>query len=100
MQRINPNEPYYSVYNEITNQTKSIKLKGSESVIVDYVAVDAKTKNNIQKVSYRITFMHLIFLSSSKIIFSTDLEIRQDVVAFTLLNFHASLTGKHTVAAF
>lgn len=72
MQRINPNEPYYSVYNEITSETKSIKLKGSESVVVDYVAVDTKTKNNIQKVSYKIAFAHLIFLSSSKIIFSTE----------------------------
>ncbi|XP_031127210.1 DNA-directed RNA polymerase I subunit 2 [Ipomoea triloba] len=53
-QRINPNEPYYSVYNEITSETKSIKLKGSESVVVDYVAVDTKTKNNIQKANIRL----------------------------------------------
>lgn len=51
LQRINPNEPYCSIYNEITSQTTSMKLKGSEPVVVDYVAVDVKNKAHLQKVS-------------------------------------------------
>lgn len=48
---IHPNEPYCSIYNEVTNTTKNHLRKGSESVIVDYVAVDVKNKKNLQKVS-------------------------------------------------
>ncbi|XP_049368745.1 DNA-directed RNA polymerase I subunit 2 [Solanum verrucosum] len=52
-QRINPNEPYCSIYNEITSQTTSMKLKGSEPVVVDYVAVDVKNKTHLQKANIR-----------------------------------------------
>lgn len=52
-QRIQPNEPYCSIYNEITSSTSSTKLKGSEPVTVDYVAVDVKNKKHLQKVNIR-----------------------------------------------
>ncbi|KAK9124857.1 hypothetical protein Scep_013703 [Stephania cephalantha] len=43
-QMLHPDEPYYSVHNIVNNSTKTFKLKGSEPVIVDYVAVDKGTK--------------------------------------------------------
>lgn len=49
-QTLNPGDPYCSVYDEITNATKLTKLKGSEPVIVDYVAVDVKKRKQLQKV--------------------------------------------------
>ncbi|KAA8537344.1 hypothetical protein F0562_026969 [Nyssa sinensis] len=52
-QTINPNEPYSSIYNEVTSTTKNTLLKGSEPVIVDYVAVDVKNKKQLQKVNIR-----------------------------------------------
>lgn len=52
-QMINPNEPYCSIYNEVTSSTRATKLKGSEPVIVDYVALDAKNKKHPQKVNIR-----------------------------------------------
>ncbi|KAL6327625.1 hypothetical protein AAG906_022046 [Vitis piasezkii] len=48
-QMINPNEPYCSIYNEVTSSTRATKLKGSEPVIVDYVALDVKNKKHPQK---------------------------------------------------
>lgn len=50
-QRIKPNEPYCSIYNEITSKVTSNKLKGSDPAYVDYVAVDVKNKKRLQKVS-------------------------------------------------
>lgn len=52
-QRIQPNEPYCSIYNEVTSTSKTNNLKGSEAVFVDYVAVDVKNKTNLQKVNIR-----------------------------------------------
>ncbi|XP_058226020.1 DNA-directed RNA polymerase I subunit 2 [Rhododendron vialii] len=52
-QTLNPGDPYCSVYDEITNATKLTKLKGSEPVIVDYVAVDVKKRKQLQKVNIR-----------------------------------------------
>ncbi|XP_009623390.1 DNA-directed RNA polymerase I subunit 2 [Nicotiana tabacum] len=52
-QRINPHEPYCTIYNEITSQTTNMKLKGSEPVVVDYVAVDVKNKTHLQKANIR-----------------------------------------------
>lgn len=52
-QMINPNEPYCSIYNEVTSSTRATKLKGSEPVIVDYVALDVKNKKHPQKVNIR-----------------------------------------------
>lgn len=49
-QTLNPGDPYCSVYDEITSATKLTKLKGTEPVIVDYVAVDVKKRNQLQKV--------------------------------------------------
>ncbi|KAL6327673.1 hypothetical protein AAG906_022613 [Vitis piasezkii] len=43
-QMINPNEPYCSIYNEVTSSTRATKLKGSEPVIVDYVALDVNIR--------------------------------------------------------
>lgn len=53
-QRIKPGEPYYSIHNEVTSITLNEKLKGSEPVTVDYVAVDVKTKKQIQKANIRL----------------------------------------------
>uniref|UniRef100_A0A2N9GSZ2 DNA-directed RNA polymerase n=1 Tax=Fagus sylvatica TaxID=28930 RepID=A0A2N9GSZ2_FAGSY len=50
-QIIQPNEPYYCTYDEVTSSTKTYSRKGSEPVIVDYVAVDVKNKKHLQKVS-------------------------------------------------
>ncbi|KAG5227736.1 DNA-directed RNA polymerase [Salix suchowensis] len=52
-QIIQPNEPYCSIYNDITNSSKAKYRKGSEPAIVDYVAVDTKSKNHLQKVNIR-----------------------------------------------
>ncbi|CAH9058115.1 unnamed protein product [Cuscuta europaea] len=52
-QRISPNESYCSIFNQITSHSQDIKLKGTETVVVDYVAVDAKTKSSIQKANIR-----------------------------------------------
>lgn len=52
-QMIRPDEPYCSIYNEVTNSTHTFKRKGSEAVYVDYVAVDVKNKKNLQKVNIR-----------------------------------------------
>ncbi|KAJ8755444.1 hypothetical protein K2173_019242 [Erythroxylum novogranatense] len=52
-QKIHPNEPYCSVYNEVTNTTRTNNRKGSDPVIVDYVAVDTKNKKYLQKVNIR-----------------------------------------------
>lgn len=50
-QMIRPNEPYCCIYDEVTSSIKPNKRKGSEPVIVDYVAVDGKNKNRLQKVT-------------------------------------------------
>uniref|UniRef100_A0A2P2LTZ0 DNA-directed RNA polymerase n=1 Tax=Rhizophora mucronata TaxID=61149 RepID=A0A2P2LTZ0_RHIMU len=52
-QRIHPNEPYCSIYNEVTNTTRTNNRKGSDPVTVDYVAVDMKNKKHPQKVNIR-----------------------------------------------
>ncbi|XP_028784333.1 DNA-directed RNA polymerase I subunit 2 isoform X2 [Neltuma alba] len=52
-QMIKPDDPYYSVYNEVTSSTFTYKRKGSEPVYVDYVSVDVKNKKNLQKVNIR-----------------------------------------------
>ncbi|KAG8391300.1 hypothetical protein BUALT_Bualt01G0173600 [Buddleja alternifolia] len=53
-QRIKPNEPYCSIYDAVTSNVRTTKLKGSEPVYVDYVAVDVKNKKNIQKANIRL----------------------------------------------
>ncbi|CAM8896202.1 unnamed protein product [Rhodiola kirilowii] len=50
-QTINPDEPYCSIYDGVTNSTKVLKLKGTEPAFVDYVAVDGKKP--FQKVNIR-----------------------------------------------
>ncbi|GFZ02443.1 nuclear RNA polymerase A2 [Actinidia rufa] len=52
-QTINPDDPYCSIYDEVTGATKTTRLKGSEPVIVDYVAVDVKSKKQLQKANVR-----------------------------------------------
>lgn len=51
-QMIKPEEPYCSIYNEVTSSTHTYKRKGSEPVYVDYVSVDVKNKKHLQKVSF------------------------------------------------
>ncbi|CAA3022495.1 DNA-directed RNA polymerase I subunit 2 [Olea europaea subsp. europaea] len=53
-QRINPNDPFYSIYDEVTSKVTNIKLKGSEPVVVDHVAVDVKNKKHLQKANIRL----------------------------------------------
>ncbi|PIA60123.1 hypothetical protein AQUCO_00400784v1 [Aquilegia coerulea] len=51
---IHPDEPYYSTYDTVSGTTYKAKLKGSEPVTVDYVAVDAKNPDkDTQKVNIR-----------------------------------------------
>ena len=50
-QMIRPDEPYCSIYNEVTSSIHTLKRKGSEAVYVDYVAADVKNKKHLQKVS-------------------------------------------------
>jgi DNA-directed RNA polymerase I subunit RPA2 len=52
-QTIKPGQPYCTIYNEVTNTSRSQKLKGTEPVIVDYVSVDTKNKKNLDKVNIR-----------------------------------------------
>ncbi|KAE8670626.1 DNA-directed RNA polymerase I subunit RPA2-like isoform X2 [Hibiscus syriacus] len=52
-QVIHGNEPYCSTINQVTNAKRTYSRKGSETAIVDYVSVDAKNKNNLQKVNIR-----------------------------------------------
>lgn len=49
-QTINPNDPFCSIYDELTGNVRNMKRKGSGPAIVDYVSVGAKNKNTIQKV--------------------------------------------------
>ncbi|KAL8171002.1 hypothetical protein V2J09_022806 [Rumex salicifolius] len=53
-QTIQPGEPYCSIYNETTNLTHCMKLKGAEPAIVDYVSVDVKNKKQLQKANIRL----------------------------------------------
>ncbi|KAL6125623.1 hypothetical protein ACLB2K_073679 [Fragaria x ananassa] len=50
-QTINPDEPYYSIYDEVKGAIRTTKRKGSEPAIVDYVAIDGK--KHLQKVNIR-----------------------------------------------
>ena len=54
---IRPNEPYCSTINQVTNSKKIYNRKGSETAIVDYVAVDTKSKKHLQKVSSTVSFI-------------------------------------------
>ena len=52
IQTIHPGEPFCSIYDKTENKWQTNRRKGSEPVIVDYVAVDMKNnKNLLQKVS-------------------------------------------------
>lgn len=54
LQTLYPDDPYYSVYDDVTNSSKTFKLKGTEPVYVDYVAIDGK------KPFQKVTETHLI----------------------------------------
>lgn len=60
-QRIKPGEPYFTTYDNVRGKSFSQKLKGSEAVTVDYVAVDVKNKKQLQKVFSQI-FNHIFFV--------------------------------------
>ncbi|KAL8236009.1 hypothetical protein R6Q59_017090 [Mikania micrantha] len=53
-QRIKPGEPYFTKFNAVTGRSYNQKLKGSEAVTVDYVAVDVKNKKQLQKANIRL----------------------------------------------
>lgn len=60
-QTIHPSEPWYSTYNTLTSVTKPTTLKGSEPVIIDYVAVDGtSSKNYMQKVYLQLSCIYAI----------------------------------------
>nr|KJB73178.1 hypothetical protein B456_011G220100 [Gossypium raimondii] len=48
-QVIHGNEPYCSTINQVTNSKRVYNHKGSEMAIVDYVAVDTKNKQHLEK---------------------------------------------------
>ncbi|KAB2010197.1 hypothetical protein ES319_D10G221000v1 [Gossypium barbadense] len=52
-QVIHGNEPYCSTINQVTNSKRVYNHKGSEMAIVDYVAVDTKNKQHLEKVNIR-----------------------------------------------
>ncbi|VVA93013.1 unnamed protein product [Arabis nemorensis] len=52
-QKIYPNEPYCSIYDNITNSTKTLNRKGTDPVIVDFVSVDMQSKTHPQKANIR-----------------------------------------------
>lgn len=49
LQTVKPYEEYYSFTNDTLHKPRAIKRKGTEPVIVDYVAIDGKKL--LQKVS-------------------------------------------------
>ncbi|XP_062205028.1 DNA-directed RNA polymerase I subunit 2 [Phragmites australis] len=52
---VHPNEQYYSVYNRLTGAIRPVKLKGTESAFIDYVAVNgASSKGDLQKANIRL----------------------------------------------
>ncbi|KAI4382946.1 hypothetical protein MLD38_008837 [Melastoma candidum] len=53
-QILRPKDPYYSIYDEVNFKTHEGTVKGSETVIVDYVSVDTKTKKPFQKANIRL----------------------------------------------
>lgn len=55
-QKIYPDEPYCSIYDEVTNSTRSMKRKGTDPVIVDFVSVDMKSKKHPQKVKFNSNY--------------------------------------------
>ncbi|KAA3481425.1 DNA-directed RNA polymerase I subunit 2 [Gossypium australe] len=57
-QVIHGNEPYCSTINQVTNSKRVYNHKGSEMAIVDYVAVDTKNKQHLQKKRVNIRFRH------------------------------------------
>ena len=61
-QTIKPGEPYYSTFNQVTGRAFDEWLKGSEPVTVDYVAVDVKNKEQLQKVIFCSILQHCILL--------------------------------------
>ncbi|CAN8290752.1 unnamed protein product [Cochlearia groenlandica] len=53
-QKIYPDEPYYSIYDGSLNKIKTVKKKGTDPVIVDFVSLDMKTnKEHPQKANIR-----------------------------------------------
>ncbi|KAL4600473.1 hypothetical protein ACB092_11G201100 [Castanea dentata] len=48
-QTIQQNQPYYCTYDEVTSTTRPYNRKGSEPVVVDYVALDGKNKEHPRK---------------------------------------------------
>ncbi|XP_024007983.1 DNA-directed RNA polymerase I subunit 2 [Eutrema salsugineum] len=52
-QKIYPNEPYCSIHDGVTNSIKTIKRKGTDPVVVDFVSVDMKSKTHPQKANIR-----------------------------------------------
>jgi DNA-directed RNA polymerase I subunit RPA2 len=52
-QKLYPDEPYCSIYDEVTNKTRHMKRKGTDPVIVDFVSVDMKSKKHPQRANIR-----------------------------------------------
>lgn len=52
-QMIGPDEPYCSIYNEVTNKTRLIRKKGTEPAYIDCVAVDLKKHRRKANIRFR-----------------------------------------------
>lgn len=51
LQKVQPNDPYYSSYNTLTSDIKPTNMKSSEPAVIDFVSIDGTNlKNGIQKV--------------------------------------------------
>ncbi|PKI68716.1 hypothetical protein CRG98_010773 [Punica granatum] len=52
-QMIHPGEAYCSIYDDVAEKTITRVKKGTESVYVDYVAIDGKKQKNLEKANIR-----------------------------------------------
>lgn len=67
-------DPYCSVVNKMTGQSKISKLKGSEAAIVDYVAaINTGSKDPLQKVS-ELFISNVIYVNRIVLVASNRFE--------------------------
>ena len=82
LQKVQPNDPYYSSYNTLTSDIKPTYMKSSEPAIIDFVSIDGtNVKNGIQKVWLVSAFLYefqkplLLVLEISICVFQCYLNI-------------------------
>lgn len=64
MQKILPNEAYCSIYDSVADETKQMKRKGTDPVIVDFVSLDMKSKKKVRLTNYE-SFLFFVFFKSN-----------------------------------